>query len=237
MARIKKSTLTFLQQLRKNNNRDWFQENKPKYEAARENMIEFAEALLARLSETDVLEERNGKKVLHRIYRDTRFSKDKTPYKRNLSGSFTRDGKYRRGGYYFQILPENRNGDDPFMHQSLAAGGFYNPERDDLKRIREELAVDDSEFRAIVADKDFRRVFGEMQGDKLKTAPKGYAKDHPHIDLLRFKNFYAYRQFTDAQVVSAEYLDLNHEAFLTIRPFFDYFSEVLTTDGNGEVVV
>ena len=233
MAKIKKSTLSFLKQLSKHNNRDWFAEHKPKYEAARENMIDFAQELLNRLSETDVLEERDGKKALHRIYRDTRFSKDKTPYKRNLSGSFTRDGKSRRGGYYFQVVPEGLYEDD-FMSGSVAAGGFYGPERDDLKRIREELAADSSELRAIIADKDFVRVFGELSGDRLKTAPKGFPKDHKNIDLLRYKNFYAYRKFTDAEVLSDQVVDLYLEAFLTVRPFFDYFSEVLTTDANGE---
>ena len=196
MADIKKSTLTFLKQLARNNNRDWFNENRPKYEAALENMIDFAEALLGRLSETDLLVERTGKKVLNRIYRDTRFSKDKTPYKRHFGGGFTRDGKSRRGGYYFQVLPQsNVAGTDDWMTGSLAAGGFYAPERDDLKRLREEFAVDVSEYRAITSDPEFVRLFGEMRGDKLKTAPRGIEKDHPNIDVLRHKNFYVFRTF------------------------------------------
>ncbi|NJC27844.1 DUF2461 domain-containing protein [Neolewinella antarctica] len=236
MPKIKKSTLTFLKKLAKNNDRDWFAENKPKYQAALDNMIDFSTALLEKLSQHDQLEEQTGKKVLHRIYRDVRFSKDKRPYKRNFSGSFTRDGKLRRGGYYFHVVPQGLH-QETFIQASCAGGGFYNPEREDLKRIREELAVDESEFRAIVTDKDFVRVFGEMQGDKLKTSPRGYPKDHPHIELLRYKNFYAMRRFTDAEVLSDDYVDLNLEALLTIRPFFDYFTDVLTTDGNGELVV
>ena len=236
MAKIKKSTLTFLKQLSKNNDRDWFKERKSKYEAARANVEEFTQALLDKLSETDVLEEQTGRKAMHRIYRDTRFSKDKTPYKINLSASFTRDGKMRRGGYYFHVTPDGlREGD--FASGSVAAGGFYNPEREDLKRIREELAADGSELRAIVADNEFIRVFGEMRGDQLKTSPKGYDREHENIDLLRYKNFYALRKFTEAEVLSAEYLDLNLEAYLTVRPFFDYFSDVLTTDANGERIV
>ena len=238
MAKIKKSTLTFLRQLAKNNNRDWFNERKAtKYEAARQNVEDFTQALLERLSQTDVLEEQTGKKAMHRIYRDTRFSKDKTPYKINLSASFSRDGKLRRGGYYYHVCPEGLREGDEFMSASVAAGGFYNPERDDLKRIREELAADGSEFRAIIGDPDFVRVFGQMSGDKLKTAPKGFDKEHENIDLLRYKNFYAFRNYSDAEVLSDAYLDLVHEAFLTVRPFFDYFSEVLTTDANGERVV
>ncbi|OAV42861.1 DUF2461 domain-containing protein [Lewinella sp. 4G2] len=237
MTKIKKSTLQFIKDLHRNNNRDWFAENKPRYEAAHENMIEFAAELLDRLSKTDVLVEQNGKKVLQRIYRDIRFSKDKRPYKRSMSGSFTRDGKLRRGGYFFQIKPEANWEEGDWMPSSCCGGGFYNPERDDLKRLRDELATDSSELRAIIADKDFVRVFGELMGDKLKTAPKGFPKDHENIDLLRYKNFVAMRRFTDKEVLSADYLDLNHEALLTVRPFFDYFTDVLTTDGNGVVIV
>ncbi|MEO0733873.1 MAG: DUF2461 domain-containing protein, partial [Bacteroidota bacterium] len=117
MAQIKKSTLTFLKQLSKNNNRDWFQEHKPKYEAARENVIEYAEALLDRLRASDVLETENGKKSLYRIYRDVRFSKNKLPYKTNFAGGFKRDGKLRRGGYYFHLTPGGV--DDGFVGHSV----------------------------------------------------------------------------------------------------------------------
>lgn len=235
MARIKKSTLTFLKQLSKNNNRDWFNERKPRYEAARDNMAEFADALLERMRESDVLVEESGKKSLSRIYRDIRFSKNKLPYKNNLAGGFTRDGKLRRGGYYYHIVPEGAAGG--WTDMSLVGGGFFGIERDDLKRIREELAINADDMREILADPDFVRVFGEMRGDRLKTAPQGYPKDHQNIDLLRFKQFYVFRNFTDKEVTSSEFLDLSHEAMLTLRPFFDYFTDVLTTDANGEVIV
>ncbi len=232
MAQIKKSTLTFLKNLAKNNDREWFQENKKTYEAARENVAEFAQELLNRLSATDVLETENGKKALYRIYRDVRFSKNKAPYKTNFAGSFTRDGKLRRGGYYFHLTPANNPGD--FVGGTVVGGGFYGMESADLKRVRQELAVDATEFRDILAAPDFVRVFGELQGDQLKTAPQGYPKDHPNIDLLRYKQFYAFRTFTDKEVTSAAFIDLSHEAMLTLRPFFDFFTEVLTTDANGE---
>ncbi len=230
MAQIKKSTLSFLKQLAKNNDREWFKDNKAKYEAGRENVAEFAQALMDRLAETDVLATENGKKSLFRIYRDVRFSKNKEPYKTNFAGQFVRDGKLRRGGYYYNISPA---GGWP----SMVGGGFYGIEKDDLKRMREELAVDASELRAIIADKDFVRVFGELQGAQLKTAPRGYAKDHKNVDLLRYKQFYCARNFTDQEVLSAEFLDMAHEATLTLRPFFDFFTEVLTTDANGELIV
>lgn len=230
MSRIKKSTLTFLKQLAKNNDREWFADNKDKYEAGRENVAEFAQALLDRVSETDVLATESGKKSLFRIYRDVRFSKNKDPYKTNFAGQFVRDGKLRRGGYYYNISP---TGD----WRSMVGGGFYGIEKDDLKRMREELAVDASELRAIIADKDFVRVFGELQGEQLKTAPQGYPKDHKNIDLLRYKQFYVARDFSDEEILSADFLDMAHEATLTLRPFFDFFTEVLTTDANGELIV
>lgn len=230
MAQIKKPTLTFLRQLAKNNDREWFKDNKPKYEAGRENVAEFAQALMDRLAASDVLATENGKKSLFRIYRDVRFSKNKDPYKTNFAGQFIRDSKLRRGGYYYNISPV---GD----WRSFIGGGFYGMEKHDLKRMREELAVDASELRAIIADKDFVRVFGELRGDQLKTAPQGYPKDHKNIDLLRYKQFFAGRDFTDKEVLSADFLDMAHEATLTLRPFFDFFSEVLTTDANGELVV
>jgi len=230
MSRIKKSTLTFLKDLSKNNDREWFKENKTRYEAGRENVAEFAHVLLSRMNETDVLSTENGKKSLFRIYRDVRFSKNKDPYKTNYAGQFVRDGKLRRGGYYYNISPVGE-------WRSFIGGGFYGMEKDDLKRMREELAVDASELRAIIADKDFVRIFGKLQGEQLKTAPRGYAKDHENIDLLRYKQFYAGRNFTDKEVLSENFIDQAHEAMLALRPFFDHFTEVLTTDANGELVV
>ena len=235
MAQIKKSTLTFLKKLAKNNDRDWFNANKPKYEAARENVAEFADALLERLRKSDVISTENGKKSLYRIYRDVRFSKNKLPYKTHFAGGFTRDGKLRRGGYYFHLLPEGSS--EGWTDQSLVGGGFFGIEREDLKRIREELAASADDFREILADPNFVRVFGELQGDQLKTAPQGYARDHPNIDLLRFKQYYVFRNFSDAEVLSAEFMDMSHEALLTLRPFFDYFTDILTTDANGELIV
>lgn len=224
---LKKSTHTFLRQLAKNNDRTWFEEHRDTYEAARGDVASFADELLQRLRQTDRLSTPSGKKSMFRIYRDVRFSKDKSPYKTSLSGHFVRDGLHRRGGYYFHFSPNS----------NVIGGGFYGIEKDDLKRIREELAADAEPMRAILADKDFRRVFGEMQGEQLKTAPKGYPKDHPNIDLLRYKQFYAMREFSKEEVTSSGFLDVAEKTMLTLRPFFDYFSMVLTTDANGESIV
>lgn len=227
MSRIKKASITFLKDLKKNNNRDWFAEHKPRYEAARENMAEFADALMARISETDVLETESGKKSMFRIYRDVRFSKNKDPYKTSHSGQFKREGKLRRGGYYYHLSPGHM----------VVGGGFYGIEKNDLKRIREELVMDAVPMREILADKDFKRIYGEMRGEQLKTAPKGFDREHPNIDLLRYKQFYAFREFTEKEVLSTEFIDLAAEAHLNLRPFFNYFTDILTTNTNGELIV
>lgn len=227
MPQIKKASITFLKDLQKNNNRDWFAEHKPRYEAARENVAEFADALMARISETDVLETESGKKSLFRIYRDVRFSKNKDPYKTSHSGQFKREGKLRRGGYYYHFSPGHM----------VVGGGFYGIEKNDLKRIREELVMDAEPMRKIIADADFKRIYGEMQGEQLKTAPKGFDKKHPNIDLLRYKQFYAFRKFTEKEILSAEFIDLAAETHLHLRPFFNYFTDVLTTNTNGELIV
>ena len=224
MARIHAATYAFLRDLSAHNDRDWFTDHRERYEAARANVAAFADELLQRLRRTDVISTENGRKSLFRIYRDVRFSADKRPYKTNLAGSFTRDGRLRRGGYYFTLSPEH----------NMVGGGFYGIERDDLLRIRQELASSAGEMRAILNDKLFQEQFGTLRGEQLKTTPQGFARDHPDIDLLRYKQFYAAREFTEAEVLAPDFIDRAEAALLALRPFFDYFSAVLTTDANGE---
>lgn len=223
-AVIAPSTLTFLSKLTKNNNREWFNEHKPTYEAARENMIAFADEVLEGMRKHDQLDNISGKKTIHRIYRDIRFSKNKAPYKNNFGGSLKRSTKHRRGGYYFHVQPGN----------SFVGGGFWGPNSDDLKHIRSHIAQDDKPLRKIMASKKFKTMFGELQGDGVKTAPKGYAKDHPAIDLLRMKQYLVIRRFTDKEVKDKNFHKEVVATFNAMRPFFDYMSEILTTNLNGE---
>ena len=214
------SVFKFLKTLEKNNNRDWFTENKAQYVAANEHFKALAETIHAGMQEQDNIE----KMKLFRIYRDVRFSKNKTPYKINFSGSFTRATEALRGGYYFHLQP----GGGSFM-----AGGFWQPEAADLKRIREELAYDAAPFRKIINSKTFKDHFGELEGEQLKSNPRGFAKDHPNIDLLRYKSFIVTKQFTDKEVQTPGFADEVLKYFKATRPFFNYMSEVLTTDSNG----
>ncbi len=224
---ISKSDFNFITELKKNNNRDWFTANKGTYQASLDNIISFADEVLVKLNRHDVIETLNGKKSLFRIYRDVRFSKDKSPYKTHWAGGYKRASKERRGGYYFQIAPNNN---------TFIAGGFWAPNKDDLQRIREEIAVDDQELREILNDKTFVKTFNSLIGEQLKSAPKGFDKDHKAIDLLRFKQFIFTKNFSDEEVLSANFADKVDETFKAMRPFFDYMSDVLTTDINGESI-
>ncbi|WP_317898866.1 DUF2461 domain-containing protein [Aurantibacillus circumpalustris] len=220
------SSFEFLKLLKKNNNRDWFNAHKERYLIELETVENFAEALLREMNKHDVIETVSGKKSLHRIYRDIRFSKDKTPYNSHWGGGFKRASKYRRGSYYFHLSPGN----------SFLAGGFWGPEANDLKRIRDEFAYDAKPFRKILKSKSFVSTFGTLKGEQIKTSPKGFNADDEAIDLLRYKQFLLIKSFNDKEIMSADFLKKVNETFRQMRPFLDYMSEVLTTDINGESI-
>ena len=224
---LKKETIQFLTKLSKNNNREWFAKHKTKYEEAQTQMIDFADALLSEMTKHDHIETPSGKKSLYRIYRDVRFSKEKTPYNTHWSGGFKRATKKLRGGYYFKIKPG----------ESFVAGGFWGPNPDDLKRIREDIDANYDDWKKLLANKTLVKTFGEMRGEKVGSAPRGYDKENPAIDLLRYKQFILRHDFTDAEVLSPNFHLKVNETFKKLRPFFDYMSEVLTTDANGVSVL
>ncbi len=223
VSTIKKESLDFLKALAKNNDRDWFNERKDKYIIAHENLIAFADVLLNEMNKHDKIETISGKKSLHRIYRDVRFSKDKTPYNSHWGGSFKRATKQLRGGYYYHIEPGN----------TFLAGGFWGPESDDLKRIRQDIEYNYKDWRKLFADKVLGKTFGKLMGEQISSAPRGYAKDHPAIDLLRYKQFILKYKFTDKEVISPDFAYKVNDVFKKMRPFLNHMSEVLTTDANG----
>jgi uncharacterized protein (TIGR02453 family) len=223
MSSISKSTLSFLKTLKKNNNREWFTENKPVFQAENELFISFADAIVSEMNKFDNIETINGKKSVFRIYRDVRFSKNKIPYKTHFSGSLKRATKLLRGGYYFHIEPNN----------SFVGGGFWGPDPKDLLRIRKEISSDASELREIINDDNFIKVFGELEGDKVKTSPRGFDKNHPDLDLLQFKQYIISRKFSDKEILETNFHLKVVETFKAMRPFFNYMSAVLTTDENG----
>lgn len=218
---IPKSVFSFFKILEKNNNRDWFNDNKPEFKAIEKEVKLFYQAIFNNLNQHDTID----KLKVFRIYRDVRFSKNKLPYKTHFGGSFHRAKPKLRGGYYLHIQPNN---------ESFIATGFWEPSKDDLFRIRKEFEMDDSEMRAILANKTFNTIWGNtLVGDELKTAPRDFDKTHKAIDLIKKKQFIFTKKFSDHDVLSDTFLNDIDVAFKAIRPFFDYMSDVLTTDLNG----
>ncbi len=217
---IPKEVLKFLTDLSENNNRDWFTEHKKEFKSIESGVKEFYNQIFNNLNQHDQVD----KMKLFRIYRDVRFSNDKTPYKTHFGGSFHRKKPELRGGYYLHISPKNG---------SFIATGFWEPNKDDLYRIRKEFETDDSEIREIMTNSEFKSVWGELVGDEVKTAPKGFQKEHPAIDLIRKKQFIFTKTFSDKEVTSQGFLQEIDKSFKAIRPYFDYMSDVLTTDLNG----
>ena len=173
---LQKSVFSFFKKLEKNNNRDWFNENKPEFKAIEGEVKLFYNAILENLNKHDDID----KLKIFRIYRDVRFSKNKLPYKTHFGGSFHRTKPKLRGGYYLHIQPNN---------ESFIATGFWEPAKEDLLRIRKEFEMDDSDIRNILNNKKLKSTWGGFVGDEVKTAPKGFSKDHKAIDLIRKKQF------------------------------------------------
>jgi uncharacterized protein (TIGR02453 family) len=227
MSQFPASAFNFMDQVKQNNNRTWFADNKPDYQQQAAHVAAFADALIKELNKHDVIETPSGAKSLYRIYRDVRFSKDKTPYSTYWAGRFKRAGKQRRGGYYYHLEPGNK---------SFILAGFWGPSAQDLKLIRDDIDFNPEPLRGILTQPDFVQAFGALQGECLKTSPKGYDSSHPAIDLLRFKQFLVMQRFTDSEVLSADFLQVANQSVKNMRPFLNYMSDVLTVDGNGEML-
>lgn len=224
---LQTATLQFLTDLKENNNREWFAANKSRYEAALKNMTGFADELLHQMGKHDHLSTASGKASLYRIYADTRFSKEKAPYKTHWGMRFARATDELRGGYYLHIEPGN----------TFAAGGFFSPNPEDLKRIREDISFNYEDWNALFKAPELTTTFGTLRGEQVKTAPKGFDKNHPGIDWLRYKQFLLRHSFTDQEILQPDFVTRVDGIFQQLRPFFDYMSEVLTTNANGESIL
>ena len=222
MKSINPSSFEFLTEIKLNNNREWFAENKGWFQREMKSIKSFFEAVKEGMNTFDKVE--NLK--MFRIYRDIRFSLDKTPYKTHFSARFIRDGIERRGGYYLHLKPG----------ESFLGGGFFAPEKEDLLRIRQEFEIDDSVMRKIMDAPEFRKRF-KFTGNELKTAPKGFDKAHPAIDLIRKKQFIFTCPYSDEEILTEGFYEKVLADAALLLPFFDYMSEVLTTDLNGESVI
>ncbi len=213
--------LKFLNTLAKNNNREWFEKNKPVYLQAKANFDEFLAAFLIELIKVDEsFSALNPKKLGFRIYRDVRFSKDKSPYKMNMGAGFSPGGKMEQEpGYYLHIQPGNK---------SFIAGGMYMPEADKLAKIRQEIDYNPDKFLSVLNNKAFKKSFPALDVfDKLKTSPKGYPKDHPQLELLKHKSFIVSHPFTDEEVKDKKFLKQLTNTAKTLKPLKDFLVEAI----------
>ena len=217
---VPKSALDFFKKLEQNNNREWFNDNKKEFKTIEAEIKTVYNTVFENLNKHDDID----KLKMFRIYRDVRFSKNKLPYKTHFGGSFHRTKPKLRGGYYLHIQPNN---------ESFIATGFWEPAPADLLRMRKEFEMDDGEIREIINEKSFKAIWGGFVGDEVKSVPKGFSKDHKAIDLIKKKQYIFVKKFTDKEVLDTNFLTEVDKAFNTIRPYFNYMSEVLTTDLNG----
>ena len=218
---LSKDVFSFLKKLQSNNNREWFNEHKATFKTIETGVKQFYNQLFEQLNQVDSID---SFKVF-RIYRDVRFSKNKLPYKTHFGGSFHRTKPELRGGYYLHIAPNNK---------SFIATGFWDPNKEDLFRIRKKFEMDASELRELMNQPTFKSVWGALKGDELKSAPRGFDKLDPNIDLIRKKQFIFTKTYLDKEVLSDGFEKEVIENFKVIRPYFDYMSSVLTTNLNGE---
>jgi len=219
MATISKSTFQFLKELKSNNNRDWFLANKPWYQECKKEFEVFIDALIGKISEFDPsIGHHTGKDCIFRIYRDVRFSKDKSPYKTHMGAHITSAAKksdiHSKAGYYIHIGPG----------ESMLAGGAYQPQGPWIKAIRQEIVYNADELRKIINGAKFKEYFGAIEGEKLKKAPKGFEPDHPEIELLKYKSFLATSKVRDSEVTSKEFLNYSANVFKALFPFDQFLN-------------
>ncbi len=224
MATIEAQVFHFLKILEKNNNRNWFAENKSEFKSLERDVKKVFKSVFEGLKVHDDVDQFK----MFRIYRDVRFSKNKLPYKTHFSASFQRRKPELRGGYYLHLEPNN---------QSFIAVGFWDPNKEDLYRIRKEFEMDASEMRDIMKAEPFQSVWGDLEGDELISSPRNFDKVHPNIDLIRKKQFIFTRKFGDEDVLKPDFLETVNESFKAVKPFFNYMSDVLTTNLNGERII
>ncbi|MEO7041013.1 MAG: DUF2461 domain-containing protein [Gemmatimonadaceae bacterium] len=228
------AALTFLRSLARNNKREWFEANRERYDAEVKRPLQLlVEEVDARLGEIAPEMVGNPKRSIFRIYRDVRFSKDKSPYKTNAAAWFYhRDAGHAVGtqavhggaGFYFQIAPKD----------CFVAGGIWMPPTAALKTLRETIADDPESLESILRVPAFKRAFGKMSEEAvLKRPPRGFDADHPAGALLRYKSFTVHRDLTEAQVLSPKLPDILAKQYATMLPFVRWLNRVLGLPPNS----
>lgn len=210
--------MSFLGKLAKNNNRPWFEDHRADYEETRLLFLSFVQELIDGLNHLEDMRGITPKDCVMRIYRDVRFSKDKSPYKTGMSASVGPGGRKSYGFEYYVHL-------EPGGH-SMVAGGLHEPEPAQLNAFRASIGRDARPFKSIIAARAFRQYFGDVSGEKLKTAPQGYDREHPEIELLRLKEVVAVHKLAD-DVVTASGLSAHVvKVCAAMKPFLDHLRAV-----------
>jgi len=220
MEQIKQSTLEFLSDLKNHNEREWFIKNRKRYDDAKSNFESFVQAVIDRMADYDpILKGLEAKSCTYRINRDIRFSNDKTIYKTHLGAFIVKGGKKngdRFAGYYFHVEPGGN---------SMIAGGAYVPPMPWLSAIREKIAEQGKDFLKIIENREFIKYFGKLEGDSLKSAPKGYSRDHPYIEFLRLKSYLVTKMISDKEIVSNGCFDIVIRAAVAMKPLNDFLND------------
>jgi len=216
---IQPATFDFLQQLSKHNNKEWFDKNRKKYEAAKKDHEQFVNELLQLISEKEPgFEGQKAKDCTFRIFRDVRFSKNKDPYKNNFGAVFAKGGKKTTGaGYYVHLEPG----------KSFIGGGIWMPDGETMKKIRQEIDYNFNAFQKIVDEKNFKKTFGEVKGERLKKAPQGYAEENPAIDFLKLKSFTVGASVGDKEVLDKNFNSKMLKIMAIMKPFIDFLNRAV----------
>ncbi len=222
---LSQETLQFLEDLKANNNRDWFLENKKRYEIVKKDYHKMVSDFLDAMKPLDpALELLEVKNCTFRINRDIRFSKDKTPYKTHMGVWLSSGSKgQNRAGYYVHIEKGS----------SFIAGGFYAPESEDLKKVRKEIAFFYEDLEEILAEKNFKKTFGDFDRNErslLKNPPRGYEKEHPAIELLKLKSFEASQKFDISEVLEKDFVSKMSKRLIVLKPLNEFINRALTTE-------
>jgi len=212
-------TLSFLDDLGKHNTKAWFDTHRAAYEEARDRFAQFIDHLIGALRDSDQLHGLSAKDCIARINRDTRFAKDKSPYKTNLSAAIAPGGrKSEQLGYHIAVGPHG---------QSMIAGGLYMPTAEQLAKFRQAIDQDATELKTIAHDTTFTHALGTIEGEKLATAPQGFSRTHPEIELLKLKQVVVVHHFADTDVVVPDFFDQAVNVCHAMKPFLDYLNRVL----------
>jgi uncharacterized protein (TIGR02453 family) len=214
-----KTVLEFLKGLKENNTREWFEENRKGYESAKTEFEKMLNGLIPEIYSFDPeIGPLTAKDCVFRIYRDVRFSKDKSPYKTNMGGFICKGG--RKGlyaGYYVHIEPGN----------PMLAGGIYMPPPEVLKKARQEIYFNAEEFKGILNGKDFKKTFKVMEDDKLSRPPKDFPADFKDIELLKYKSYTVFHLMKDETVLGKDLQDYMVKVFKVMQPFNGFINRGL----------